>query len=186
MTEIFQALRLLSALMLKEKASAEDQRIFARGLYIVEYKLLVVLDQTDPRDDDIALDRNSHIYGSCRLAAYLYIYMILRELPRTAEINYTLARRLRAVMERNKADLLVVWQDDLHMLFWISFMGALATFGSKDGSYFVDNLKRSKSRLGLESFDTFRDTLKQVLWTDDLCWHKGCIGLWTEIHGSQI
>src|SRR4051812_47276160 len=84
MTQIFQALRLLSIIMAKPFIAPRLQAIFTRGLYICEYKLLVVLDQTDPRDDDIVLDRNSHIYGSTRLAAYLYLYMMLRELPQTA------------------------------------------------------------------------------------------------------
>jgi hypothetical protein len=180
MTEIFQALRLLSICMTRAKLSPMMQASFTRGLYIVEYKLLVLLDQTDPRDDDIILSRSSHIYGSLRLAAYLYLYVMLRELPPTAEINYTLARRLQAVLKANKADLLVVWKDDLHLLLWITTMGSCVTLGSPEGPYFLDLLKRVRCALGLETLEMYRDSLKKVLYLDTHCWEKGTLAFWSE------
>jgi hypothetical protein len=142
--------------------------MFTRGLYITEYKLLVVLDQNS-EDDFIPLDRNSHLYGSTRLAAYLYLYMALRELPRTTMINYTLARRLKGVLEGNNADLLVVWKDDLYLLLWILFIGGAATLGTDERAYFVGNLKRTISHMGLDTLDSFSDALKEVLWLKGFC-----------------
>jgi hypothetical protein len=164
--------------MSRPSINPEDQLMFARGLYITEYKLLVVLDQNS-EDDLIPLDRNSHLYGSTRLAAYLYLYMALRELPRTTMINYTLARRLKGVLESNSADLLVVWKDDLHLLLWILFTGGVATLGADERSYFVGNLRRMVSHMGLDTLEAFRDALKEVLWLNDFC-DQEAAALWKE------
>ena len=115
MTLIFQVLRLLSSFMAHPSINPEDQKIFNRGLYITEYSLLIILDQ-DSDEDYAPLKRNSHIYGSTRLAAYLYLYMVLREIPTTTMINYTLAKRLKGILERKYTNLLMVWREDLHLL----------------------------------------------------------------------
>jgi hypothetical protein len=164
--------------MSRPSINPEDQLMFTRGLYITEYKLLIVLDQNS-EDDFIPLDRNSHLYGSTRLAAYLYLYMALRELPRTTMINYTLARRLKGVLERNSADLLVVWKDDLHLLLWILFIGGAATLGSEERGYFVANLGRVITRMNLDTRDTFSGALKEVLWLNDFC-DQEATALWNE------
>jgi len=178
MTEIFQTMRLLSICMTHSKLSPYVQALFTRGLYVAEYKLLVVLDQTDPRDDDIVLSRSSHIYGSCRLAAYLYLYLMLREIPRTAEINYTLARRLKDVLDSNKADLLVFWKDDLYLLLWIVTMGAVVTKGSSEGNYFLGLLNQLKEALTLESFETYKRDLSKILSIENNCWKTCILGVW--------
>ena len=182
MAVIFQALRLLSYFMSKPSISPQDQIMFSRGLYITEYKLLVILDQNS-EDDLIPLDRNSHIYGSTRLAAYLYLYMGLRELPRTTRINYTLARRLKGILEGNNADLLVVWKDDLHLLLWILFIGCTATFGTDERVYFVSHLKRIIPFMRLDTLEHFKDALKKVLWLSDFCEHESA-ALWKETSGA--
>ena len=179
MTVIFQALRILSYFMSQPSIKPEDQTMFTRGLYITEYKLLVILDHTS-EDDYIPLDRNSHIYGSTRLAAYLYLYISLRELPRTTMINYTLGRRLKGILEGNHADLLVVWKDDLHLLLWISFIGGAATLGTDERTYFVTILKRLVSHLKLGTSEQFTGALKEVLWLKDFCQQESA-ALWKDV-----
>lgn len=183
MTVIFQALRILSNIMSQSIVSLDIQYMFTRGLYICEYQLLVVLDQTDHRFDDFLLDRNSHIYGSTRLAAYLYLYLALRELPRTATICVTLARRLKRILEGDgKADLLVLWGDDKHLLNWIAFMGALVLEGVPESVYFLRILKRLRRSMRLETEAMFKDALKEVLWMDDLFFQSRT---WIEISGHS-
>ena len=186
MTVIFQALRLLSHFMAQPSISPHDQTMFTRGLYITEYKLLVLLDQKpeDSEDDFISLDRNSHIYGSTRLAAYLYLYIALRELPRTTMINYTLARRLKGVLEGTNADLLVVWKEDLYLLLWILFIGGAATHGTDERSYFVGILKRAIERMGIDSLERFSGAIKEVLWLGEFC-KQEAVTLWREVKLAQ-
>ena len=178
MRDIFQTLRLLSHFMSRPSISPENQLMFTRGLYLVEYKLLVVLDQNS-EDDLIPLDRSSHLYGSTRLAAYLYLYMALRELPRTTMINYTLAQRLKGVLESNSADLLIIWKDDLHLLLWILFIGGAATLSTDERIYFTGNLKRVIAHMNLDTLEAFSDTLKEVLWLDDFCGQEATT-MWQE------
>lgn len=182
MTEIFQALRVLSSIMSKPAVDHTLQQVFTRGVYLCEYKLLVVLDQADHRDDEFVLDRNSRIYGSTRLAAYLYLYMCLRELPRTAKICVTLATRLKSVLEGNgKTDILAVWIEDLFLLNWIAFMGALALWGSVEGDYFLGIVRRLKTSLMLENKSSFEEALKEVLWMNDPCLETASSAIWEEL-----
>lgn len=170
-----------------EQLTAAHQAYFTRGLYIAEYKLLVVLDQTDPRDDDILLSRTSTIYGSCRLAAYLYLYVWLREVPRTAVIVRKLATRLQIVLRGGGKDLLGVWKEDLGLLCWIAVMGLLVTVGLnnreevEDGKYFIEILRKSKRPLGMEGVEDLRAILREVLWMESGCWDIGCELVWKAI-----
>lgn len=185
MADIFQVLRLLSAVMTSHIISQEVQTMFTRALYISEYRLLTLLDQTDPRDDDIVLDRNSHIYGSTRLAAYLYLYIVLRELPQTAQICSTLARRLKRILSQvSISDLLGVWNDDLHFLQWIAFMGALSLEATMESGYFIEILRKSKVTLRIDSEWEFRKAIKEVLWINDSDWEKRLSDIWKRIDGG--
>jgi hypothetical protein len=182
MTDIFQTLRLLTVIMSTPNISPKVQTLFTRGLYVAEYRLLVLLDQTDSRDNDIVLDRNSHIYGSTRLAAYLYLYLVLRELPPTAKLCTTLARRLRSILSGvGISDLVGVWKDDQHLLVWITFMGALTMKGSSEEYYFVDVLRKLRISLNLDTEWTFRNGLKEVLWIDDISWGRACSDIWKQL-----
>lgn len=186
MTEIFQTMRLLSIIMSEPSISYKIQHMFTRGLYICEYKLLVVLDQTDNTDDDFVLDRNSHIYGSTRLAAYLYLYLFLREVPWTATICNRLGKRLRRVLEGDgKADLLVVWRDDVFLLNWIATMGAAVLRESSDGKYFMGILRKLRIYLGLETELVFKQALMEVLWMYNPCLEKACAAIWQVISDGQ-
>jgi hypothetical protein len=178
-SDILQTLRLLSHLMSRPSIDAKHQVMFSRGLYLTEYKLLVMLDQK-AEDELIPMNRNSHVYGSVRLAAYLYLYMALRELPRSTMINYTLARRLKGILERSNADLVLVWRDDLHLLLWILFIGAVATFGTEERGFFVSYLSRMQHHMGLVSLEGFQAALKEVLWLRDFSDMESII-VWREM-----
>ena len=94
-------------------------------------------------------------------------------------INYTLARRLKGVLESNSADLLVVWKEDLHLLLWILFIGGAATLGTDERSYFVGNLRRMTTHMALDTLEVFRGALKEVLWLNDFC-DQEAAALWKE------
>lgn len=94
-------------------------------------------------------------------------------------INYTLARRLKGVLERNNAELLVIWKDDLHLLLWILFIGGAATLGTDERVYFVGHLKRTISYMGLDTLESFGAALTEVLWLKDFCGPEA-IALWKE------
>jgi len=180
MSVIFQSLRVLSIAMVRQNLCSDDQYVFTRGLYITEYKLLIILDATDPLDNnsDIALDRNSHIYGSCRLAAYLYLYMVLRELPSRAEIVKTVARRLKVLLEGEDGNLLGVWREDMHLLLWICSMGAMMREDEEEGKYFVKTAKRVVKHLALASFEEYKKAVGEVCWIECKCWEGHLFDLW--------
>ena len=167
----------------KDTVRQEAQHLFTRGLYITEYKLLVVLDQNEPDEEDvpIVIDRSSHIYGSCRLAAYLYLYLILREMPPSAEINKTLVLRLKTLLESNHKNLLSVWRDDLYLLLWIATVGSMAARLLPEAEYFVEILTKVVQSLGLQTMDGFKDVIGQIVWIEDYCREATSSYLWDRI-----
>lgn len=135
-----------------------------------EYKLLVVLDAVDDVDLDMVMpNRNSHIYGSCRLAAYLYLYIILRELPTSATMVQMVLRRLKGILESASADLLILWSEDQHLFLWILYMGAIASIDGVEREFFVEVLRRAAKHLELKTLDAFTNALKEVLWEPVFC-----------------
>jgi hypothetical protein len=176
MSDLFKMLRLLSFLMLKSTISAKHQQMLTRGLYLTEYKILTVFDQYD----DVCTARRSHIYGSARLAGYIYLYLALREVPRTAEIIGKLGKRLRSILEKYKADLLVIWKEDLHLLLWVIFIGGATTSCHNDKVYFSNILKRLTKHMNLETEEDLRKSLKEVVWFEDFC-ERQCNLAWQGI-----
>ena len=135
-----------------------------------EYKLLVVLDSSDDVDDGMTVPgRNSHIYGSCRLAAYLYMYIVLRELPTSAVIVQTVQKRLKGILESANADLLILWTEDQHLFLWILYMGAAASIEAVEREFYVKVLRRLVGHMGLMAMEEFTRALKEVLWEPGFC-----------------
>lgn len=148
-----------------------------------EYKLLVTLDHTDGLEDGMVVpNRNSHIYGSCRLAAYLYLYIVLRELPASAMIVQAVVGRLKGILDTSCANLLVLWNEDQHLFLWILYMGAAASTGPVEREFFVKVLRRLTVRMGLDTSEAFSGALKEVLWEPGFC-EKGPTTpvLWAEL-----
>ena len=180
---IFQVLRLLSIRIHSLPRDVYGRMVYDRGLYMSEYKLLTVLDSLDALDDGIAMpSRNSRIYGSCRLAAYLYLYLVLRELPTSAVIVQTILKRLEGILEKAKGDILTMWREDQHLFLWILYMGAIASIGSSERGFFVQILRRMIMQMGLHTMEAFTGALKEVLWEPGFC-EGGSITrrLWAEL-----
>jgi hypothetical protein len=170
LANIFQVLRLLSIRIHSLPADVYSRMVYDRGLYMSEYKLLIVLDSPDGVDDGMAMpSRNSHIYGSCRLAAYLYLYMVLRELPASAVMLQTMLKRMKGILEKANGDLLTMWREDQHLFLWILYMGAIASIAPPERSFFVTVLKRLISKMGLYTMEAFTSALKEVLWEPVYC-----------------
>lgn len=183
MAVIFQVLRLLSLRIHSLPKDVYTRMAYDRGLYMSEYKLLIVLDSPDGVDDGMAMpSRNSHIYGSCRLAAYLYLYLVLRELPASAVIVQTVLKRLKSILEKANADLLTMWREDQHLFLWILYMGAVASIAPEEREFFVQVLRRVTMQMGLHTMEAFTGALKEVLWEPVFCEGRAVTRcLWAEL-----
>jgi hypothetical protein len=170
MTEIFQVMRLLSIRIHTLPTEIDQRAVFDRGLYMSEYKLLIVLDSQDDLNEGVAVPcRTSHIYGSCRLAAYLYLYIVLREVPASAIIVQTVLKRLKGILGSANGDLLTIWSEDQHLFLWILYMGAVASIGASEREFFVTVLRRLSVQMGLHSIKSFTCAVKEVLWEPVFC-----------------
>jgi Fungal specific transcription factor domain len=182
-SDIFQAMRLLSLCVRSPPSDWWRRKVFDRGLYISEYKLLVVLDDQDDMGDEVVVpNRNSHIYGSCRLAAYLYLYIALREIPPSAATNQAIVKRLKGILESISVCLLTVWMEDRELFLWILYMGAVSALETAERAFFVKVLRKLIVPMGLDTMEAFTGTLKKVLWEPGFCEQDSTTrDLWEEI-----
>jgi hypothetical protein len=186
MTDIFQAMRLLSLCVRSPPSDWWRRKVFDRGLYISEYKLLVVLDNQDDMGDEVVVpNRNSRIYGSCRLAAYLYLYIALRDIPQSAVTNQTIVTRLKGILESAGGCLLILWREDRELFLWILYMGAVSALETAERAFFVKVLRKLIVTMGLDTMEAFTRTLKEVLWEPGFCEQKSTTrDLWEELRGK--
>ena len=131
------------------------------------------------------MQRYSKTPASLRLAAHLYLYLAIRELPSTAEMHHRMARRLQdAVTEGIQAsfDLLDLDQD---LLLWIVFVGAAAFSGHSDQYWLVSELRIVCSSLQISSLDHFKERLTKILWHEKFFSQHASV-LWAELYKSLI
>jgi hypothetical protein len=116
-----------------------------------------------------------------RIAALLYIHVILRELPRTARMHRKLVSSLRLNLEERSATRLSSKsQHTLEILAWICFIGGIAASGPLERYYFVTLLNQICGGLNINSKAALWEVLRGVLWRDDVC--EGYFaGFWEEV-----
>lgn len=163
LNDILETLQLLTALAeapssANEPSTNEDDLM--RGIYIVEHNLLNVLTE-DAGGSGLIY----HVRAAAVLAFGLYMYMGLREMPRTAMILGKLVKRLRGNMEAaqmaNKLDVL-----DPRLLLWMGSLGVIAAKGRKDGVFFVMEVESASAELGLQSMEERSKVLKSIVWME--------------------
>jgi hypothetical protein len=164
LNDILETLQLLTALARAspgEAPSDENQDDLMRGIYIVEYTLLNLLT-----DEDVE-GRGSVFYirKAVVIAFGLYMYLGLREIPRTAIMLKMMAKRLRASLEAiqllGQLDML-----DPSLRLWMASLAVIAATDREDRSVFVVEMEESSARLGLQSIEERSEALKSIVWTE--------------------
>jgi hypothetical protein len=164
LNDILETLQLLTALAKAspgEAPSDEDEDDLMRGIYIVEYTLLNLLT------DEAVEGRGSVFYlrEAVVLAFGLYMYLGLREIPRTAIILKMMVKRLRTSLEANQTlgqlDML-----DPSLRLWMASLAVIAARDREERSVFVVEVEESSARLGLQSTEEKSEVLKSIVWTE--------------------
>ncbi|KAE9370179.1 hypothetical protein N431DRAFT_492325 [Stipitochalara longipes BDJ] len=136
--DTLQILRILTGVRFADPISVFNRLALSDAIYILEWQLLPT---QDPLSALYHASFSSEIPEPFRLAAFLYIDMVLREMH---SVNVgSLVRKLRGALQEDLGD---SWQDfknrkyDDGILLWILFVGRVASTGSEEEQYFIQGL----------------------------------------------
>lgn len=150
LNDILEALQALTVLAVGSWRMEDHERNLMRGIYIVEHVLLGLLEESFASRAAVVL------------AFGLYLYLGLREVPRTAIVLNRMVERLRSGFEQDEhsADIL-----EPSLLFWLSSLGVIAANSADDAVFFRRMLDRMSKVLNVQNADDREDVLMNVVWT---------------------
>lgn len=161
---IFRSLRRLSIAFCPEYDARLDGTSMSNRIYSVEYDLLTLqninLEALSPTE------YLSSSFVLTNIAAYIYLYLILRELPVKAKLFHTLFQRLRDSLEMQDGEWWNVIPERQRWLLWVVFMGYGAASEWDDKWLFVERLEQLNAALTLETKEELRSAFKLIIWHD--------------------
>lgn len=161
---IFRSLRRLSIAFCPEYDARLDGTSMSNQIYSVEYDLLTLqninLEALSPSE---YLSSGSVLMN---IAAYIYLYLILRELPIRAKLFHTLFQRLRDSLEMQDGEWWNLTPERQRWLLWVVFMGYGAASEWDEKWLFVEKMKSLGATLKLETKEELRSAFQGVIWHD--------------------
>jgi hypothetical protein len=176
---IIQLLRKLSSDLDRHKLSVANRLNASNNIYNLEYELLL-LNKSRPEDPEPSSSAFYFEAMPLQLAAHLFLWLAIREIPQTSELMYTLVQRLQRSLELK---ITVWWTSSLERLtwlLWILFMGGVASAGRIERTWFVRQMKIVCFQLDIMTKDDMRAYLVKVLWQDAFCADR-CVSLWKDL-----
>ncbi|MCJ1385104.1 hypothetical protein MMC17_008223 [Xylographa soralifera] len=178
--DIIQDLRSLTVQAANPQSmSMRDRKAFSSTIYLLEYQLL------SHHGGPSSVQKYSQTPASLRLAAHLYLYLAVRELPSSAELHHRMATRLQiAAIAGVQAGLdFPGYNHDLFL--WIIFIGGAALSGQSDQHWFVSELRIICYTLQISSLDQFKERLTKILWHEKFFTRHAPV-LWAEVEQSLL
>ncbi|PMD44826.1 hypothetical protein L207DRAFT_562146 [Hyaloscypha variabilis F] len=118
-----------------------------------------------------------------KIAAHLYLWLVIRELPPSSQILMTVIQRLQTSLN---TEVMAWWNDTWERklwLLWILFMGAVAGNGKAERFWFIEEMAglcRDLGMSGVEGPTGLRDYLGRVVLQDIFFeWHLNAV--WEDV-----
>jgi hypothetical protein len=118
------------------------------------------------------------IENCVRLAALVYINIVLRKMPCASAVLSHLANELRLALEGTNLE--SNWEEKVELLLWVLFQGGAATTKDETRKWYFVHLVHVCSILGLQNWKEVDEILNSFVWARcDLV--ERCKPLWCEI-----
>lgn len=161
---IFRSLRRLSIAFCPEYDARLDGTSMSNQIYSVEYDLLTLQNiNFEALNADEYLPSSSVLMN---IAAYIYLYLILRELPVRSKIFHTLFQRLRDSLDMQDGEWWNSTPERQRWLLWVVFMGYGAASEWDEKWLFVEKMEPLGAVLMLQTKEELRSAFKGVIWHD--------------------
>ncbi|KAG4431745.1 hypothetical protein IFR05_012779 [Cadophora sp. M221] len=164
---IFHALRNLSE-CLSSKIASLSRMEASSTIYSLEYDLLS-LNKPLPTSPEALTGTLSAEAVPLKIAAHIYLWLAIRELPPTSELVYRLVQRLQGSL----IGVLPGWwtssRERQVWLLWIMFIGGIASAARLERLWFVSEMVDICPALGIWDEEALMGCLKNVLWQDEFC-----------------
>ncbi|KAL7920308.1 hypothetical protein ACQKWADRAFT_299085 [Trichoderma austrokoningii] len=161
---IFRSLRRLSIAFCPEYDARLDGTSMSNQIYSVEYDLLTLQNINFE-----ALSPSEYLSSGSvlmNIAAYIYLYLILRELPVKAKLFHTLFQRLRDSLETQDGEWWNLTPERQRWLLWAVVMGYGAASEWDEKWLFVERMEQLNAALMLETKEELRSAFQGVIWHD--------------------
>ena len=176
---IFSLLRHLSSDLDPARSESLDRQAASKMIYNVEYELLHLNKE---HAEDLEPNQCLIFFEAIplKVAAHLWLYLVIRKVPRTSQLFFRLVERLQDGLETQLGGW---WSSTLERqtwLLWMLFMGGAASAGRYGRWWFVTEIGMVCRTLGIWNIEGLEDGLKRVLWQD--AWCKDHVkSLWNDV-----
>ncbi len=148
-------------------------------IYNLEYDILLLNNLNSIEPD---ANRCSYSWEAIplKIAAHMYLWLVIRELPPTSELLYTVVQRLQNSLE---TQLPGWWYGNLERkiwLLWIVFVGAVATDSRPERLWFVKELGKLCKELDVWDFERLREHLGKVV-LQEIFFEFHLISIWDDV-----
>lgn len=157
------------------RPSDHDLMLFTARRSWIEWKLSTLLFSHNSSNTETA---TTHIENCCRLAAHIYINIVLRLMPPAAAVFTYLADELKDALKQT--NLKSLWEGNAELLMWILFQGGAAATDEKTKDWYLSHLVPVFKYLWLQTWAEVYQLLSTFLWVR-CSLARRCKPLWSEI-----
>lgn len=164
---ILQSLHDVSASTTKAKGRASDLDKAIIQIYNIEYDLLM-LNETPPSREIRKLPNE---VAALKVAAHLYLSLLLRKLPSGSPVFSELISRLENALDKCDKSSEDSPKDRLMWRLWILFVGYAAAVERENKWKFVEGARATCNALHITSEAQLNSLLRATVWQEPLCGH---------------
>ncbi|RDW62511.1 hypothetical protein BP5796_10813 [Coleophoma crateriformis] len=162
--DTFKTLQQISAAKTNmSELTLESRRITSHAIYLVNHRLVSIFAGAN-RSEDPSHD----LYAAFGASCLLYLYLMVREIPRRAGIHCPIRQLLRTLLY-DIFTIHPITHPMLQVVAWMGFLGVAASPPEEGDTYFIDLLVLASVYLKVKDEKDLRSRLQDILWIDDIC-----------------
>ncbi|UKZ83025.1 hypothetical protein TrVFT333_010826 [Trichoderma virens FT-333] len=159
---IFRSLRRMSAALNPEYEAPMERLALSDQIYGAEYNLLTLQNEYIESLDPVQYLSSSSVLMNN--AAYIYLYLILRELPIKSRLLFKLSQQLRDALEMQDEEWWNSSPERQRWLLWVLFMGYGAASEWPEKWWFVERMEPLGAALMVWTKEELESALKGIVW----------------------
>jgi hypothetical protein len=194
MAKLFHRVRQLSASANMERSNVnpELQEQYNQGVHLLECQVnasvwSLSLNNIRQHGSATRPKESISVRTCCRTwhcTTLIYIHVMLRKTPTSSQTVEKLGKRLRFSLQILTPEELWVYFP-ARLLLWCLVVASIALAGHLDRLRLVQNLKRLREKLALNSWEAAKAILVQFAWVEHLCTRPASL-IWKELDAVKL